>query len=337
MTSMDSELLTQFQTLDPPQGSSGGGLTLNGILFPFNSDFHLAKDASSRPVVVIRVSSGSSVALPPVELENLRVDHYAQCQIRQPSGMEIADRFSIVQCMSDDHSLQEYFIRTMEDLARSLAPCATAITISSAIHKLAELFQALTRPPSRPVQGLWAELFILRAARHPIIMLHAWHNEAEEKFDFSLGEQRVETKCSAARERCHHFSLKQAHPSAGIRVLIASLFVEQQTNGLLLRELWDAARDLADGDTALTMKVERVCLSALGSSWDKAREKGFDEQLAKESLAFYDVADIPRVPKEQPAGVSDVHFCSDMSRARPTNIREYHNDGSLFSACPLFG
>ncbi|MBU1692506.1 MAG: PD-(D/E)XK motif protein [Verrucomicrobia bacterium] len=332
---MNSHLPPLFRTLTAPGPNSGTGLTLNGVVFPVSADFHLGKDEQGRPVVVIRVPSPTAVGLPPVELENLRVDHLAHCRILQASGREIEDKFSVIRCLSYDHSLQEYFLNTMEEIATALAPRITAATISSAIHKLAELFQALTRPPSRPLQGLWAELFVIRSSRDQSRLLRAWHSEAEERFDFGLDDQRLETKCSSTRDRRHHFSLEQAQPSAGLHVLIASLFVEGQTNGLTLGRLWDEIRDFAGGETELAMKIERVCCSALGASWNKAREKAFDEKLARESLAFYDAADIPRVSRAQPMGVTDIRFCSDLSRVKPINIKEFENDGSLFAACPL--
>jgi hypothetical protein len=129
-----------------------------------------------------------------------------------------------------------------------------------------------------------------------------------------------------------HFSIEQVYPPKGVSALIASLLVEQSSGGTSLFELWDSIRDYASGDTELVMKVERICVDALGESWSESTKRRYDSELARESLRFYNVNGIPRVTQDQPAGVSEIHFRSSLAHAQPIQTTEYRNKGSLFEA-----
>jgi hypothetical protein len=178
------------------------------------------------------------------------------------------------------------------------------------------LFLALENPATRTVQGLWAELFLIANAREPAVAAGSWHNEAAERYDFALALWRLEVKSSGDRRRNHHFSFEQVYPAAGLNVIIASLFVERSTSGTSLGEIWDTVRTDVSANPDLRLKVDEICLRSLGNSWSDARAMIFDPQLAKQSLAFYDVQDIPRVGSQLPTGITEVRFRSDLSLGR---------------------
>jgi len=198
-------------------------------------------------------------------------------------------------------------------ILQSLPAVPAAPELSDAVQRMAVLFTALEHPPTRATQGLWAELFLIANAREPVITAESWHNEASERYDFALALCRLEVKSSGDRTRDHYFSYEQVYPVAGVNVIIASLFVERSTAGTSLGDLWDAVRAAVSAHSELRLKVDEICFRSLGSSWPDARALTFDEQLAKQSLAFYHVRDIPRVESELRAGVTEVRFRSDLS------------------------
>src|SRR6185295_947327 len=112
----------------------------------------------------------------------------------------------------------------------------------------------------RATIGLWGELFVISEAREPAILLKGWHRDPLERFDFSGGDCAVEVKSSARRIRQHHFSVEQANPPNSMTVWVASLFVEKQTEGLSLGELWDRCRVLVENDPDLLLRIEEVCI-----------------------------------------------------------------------------
>ena len=157
-------------------------------------------------------------------------------------------------------------------------------------------------------------------------MIEAWHSQWPEYFDFSQGTDRLEVKSASSRTRAHIFSLEQVHPPSGTNAIVASVHVKEQTNGRTLGELWDGAVD-AGPDAKARLKVERVCVEALGEDLGAGREFAADWTQAVESLAFYSVTDIPRPSANTPPGVTQVRFRSDLSiaqRVDPTQVGEFH-------------
>ena len=156
-------------------------------------------------------------------------------------------------------------------------------------------------------------------------LLRAWHAEPAERFDFSSGLDRIEVKGSGNRTRSHHFTYHQAYPPDELSVFVASLFAEECVGGASLGDLWDKARSLATGNAELRLKVDQICVEVLGSDWEHARERSFDYNVAKDSLAFYDIRNIPKVPRDLPEGVSDVRFVSDLTRTTPSDVSKSSN------------
>lgn len=158
------------------------------------------------------------------------------------------------------------------------------------------------------------------------MMIDAWHSESMEHFDFSRGSERLEVKSSSRRSREHVFGFEQVYPPSGASVLIASVHVEEQTNGRSLGDLWDRVVDAAP-DAEARLKVERVCAEALGQDLGAGRAFSGDWNVAVESRAFYDVAAIPRPSADCPPGVSQLRFCSDLGLADTvelTDVGDFH-------------
>lgn len=299
--------------------------------FPDGTDRHVAKDSQGRPVILVCVRRRASETIPVnYVLENLRIAHERKCRIRLVDGREREDFFTIIECQSDDHSLQSLFLRSMEALLATCPDSASLTEISAALENLVLLFQALKRPQARPIVGLWGELWLIASAFEPVAVLRAWHESPLETSDFSAGEQRLEVKSSSDRTRRHHFSLEQAHAPEGTSLIIASLLIESVASGTSLGELWDRVRDLARTDSNLVLKTDRVCIESLGAEWEEARHRCFDVQRASQSLLLFDSSSIPRISIPLSAGVTEVHFRSDLSLCEPLSLQELVTAGGLF-------
>lgn len=327
-----SRLWRAFERLSLPQRGDSQSLSFGGTQLPDQGRHHLAKDVQGRPALLFSVqSSRSSPAA--VTLKNLRVEHDVLCNISRSDGTVHSGSFTLVHCLSPDKALHCYFLQTMETLIPAIIKNPSKHGVAEAIEMLAALFLAMQKPPTKSVQGLWAELFLIQQARTPLVLLASWHLETAERFDFSVRSERIEVKSATDRVRNHHFSLEQAYPPSGVTLIIASLFLERRTSGLSLGELWDAIRQQAAGVPDLRLKVDQVCMTALGNQWQEARDRRYDEQLARDSLLFFDIRDIPRLPVELPSGVSEVRFRSNLMSTKPIDNRQYSRIGPLFEAC----
>ncbi len=329
-----SGLLDLFDTLLTPLAAAGEAPHFSAIRLEGPGDRHIAKDADGRPVLLLGIQRQAGERVPlNYMLENLRVEYDLACRISGTQGKPHVGQFAVLRCLSDDRGIREYFLRTVEMLLAALPSDAHVSDVSAAVEQLITLFQAMRQPSSRSTQGLWAELFLIMHARDPLAMLEAWHPETAEEADFRQATERLEVKCSGDRTRRHYFSLAQVSLPRNTVQLIASFFVEQAVGGTTLGQLWDRVRAVAAGRTELLLKVERVCLLALGEAWQEARHLGYDAQRAAASLTFYNTEDIPKVGSDLPEGVTEVRFRSDLSFVSPIDPRDYRGARSLFDAC----
>jgi len=252
----------------------------------------------------------------PIRLQNLIVSYGVPCLITRPDNHREDGIFTIVKCSNADPALFPHFLRILSPIIVTLGAAPTA-AVRRAISGLVDLFQALTGPAKKSIQGLWAELLIITRSADPHALVAAWHGVPVERVDFLSGQQRIEVKSSSNRLRVHHFSLEQLTPPASTRLIIASMFVEPVGGGLSLRRLSDDIRAILAANPALLTRFDTVFYATLGAGWSDAMEECFDLERAVDSLQFFDSADIPKINGPIPATISDIRFMSDVSAALP--------------------
>ena len=321
------DLPALFKQLNAPGPDAACVDAFDARPVPGRDQWRIAKSESALPAVLVSVDAPVGRDRPlGVDLANLRVEHNVRCSVaRQGGGVEIA-RYSIIQCLSSDPAVQACFLRTIGGVLVGLDGHVRASDLVDVIDRLVVLFRLVGKPRDRTIHGLWAELFVILSASDPATMIDAWHSQSTERFDFSRGSERLEVKSSSMRSREHMFSFEQVYPPSGASVLIASVHVEEQTNGRSLGDLWDRVVDAVSNAEA-RIKVERVCAQSLGQDVGAGRRFSGDWNVAVESLAFYEVGDIPRPSGDCPAGVSQLRFRSDLSLAAPAgpvNLGEFH-------------
>lgn len=326
-------LVELFASFQPPYTRLDEEKFFSAIPIRGHEPHRLGKDLKGFPVILLSVENKKGrIAPAPIKLERLSVFHNVECQISQPNGDIERGKFTVIRCTGGDSILQIYFLHILSAVIVSLDNSSTSQDIVKAIKILVELFRAMTRPPRKSIQGLWAELYFMARSKHSLGLVEAWHIRPEDRYDFSLGSQRIEIKSSSHRVRQHHFSLEQLHPPAGTDVLIASLFVERSQAGQSLIDLLDEIRSSIIDRPDLLLHVDEIVGLTLGSSWKHALQERFDEKLAEDSLAFYSASTVPSVNPEIPLTVSNVRFMSDLMDLQPVNLTNYRNKGGLFES-----
>jgi hypothetical protein len=325
-----TDLNELFGSLVLPLGRPAGG-SLSAIAIPGTYGHRLAKDASGSPCLLLRQPSSAS-STPPIRLQNLRVSYGVACAITHPDGSEEEGTFTIIRCTSAAPSLFPHFLRIASPVIAALGAKPTAAAVRGAISGLVALFQALATPARKSVQGLWAELLIIRRATDPATVVSAWRGVPNGRVDFVGGAQRIEVKSSSRRLRAHHFSLEQLTPPRPARLIVASIFAEPVGHGLSLQRLADDVRTALARDPALLTRFDSIFYATLGAGWSDAMEECFDFELAAESLQFFDSACIPAINGPLPQAVRDVHFTSDVSAVPPLARERLIAAGGLFAA-----
>jgi hypothetical protein len=326
---VSTDLCALFESLVLPR-ELPTGRSLSAVVVPDAENYRLAKDTNGSPCLLLQ-QPPSAARSAPIRLQNLMVSYGVPCVISHAHGQREEGTFTIIKCASTDTSLFPHFLRILSPIIETLGAEPSAAAIRRAISGLVDLFQSLTTPAKKSVQGLWAELLLMRRASDPRMVISAWHGLPYEHVDFLSGRQRLEVKSSSNRLRAHYFSLVQLTPPDNSRLVVASLFVESVGGGLSLRRLFDETRNLVS-DPVLLMRFDAAFYSTLGARWSDAMEECFDEELASQSLQFFDSTEIPKIDGPISPAVSDVHFVSDMSSTSPLTPESLRSAGGLFAA-----
>ena len=282
-------------------------------------------------MLIETTGAAGAAALSDFEGRHLRIGHGVNCSISE-AGVEVGrEQFTVVTCVDSDDLLKDRFFDTLETLLRSLGETPVLDELRRVVAGLIELFRLATQPPRGTIQGLWAELWVIAQASEPAVLLHAWHAEPTDAFDFNNGPERIDVKSTSQRTRKHPFSHRQLKPPKGTRVAIASVFVESSGGGPTIYSLAERIRRRVD-DTRALLRLDHVVASTLGVDWRVGVEAAFDTELASESLSFYAVEAIPSLPSNVPPGVSDIRYISDLSRAHAFARDELIGFGQLFAA-----
>jgi hypothetical protein len=202
-------------------------------------------------------------------------------------------------------------------IIRHLGDSPSRSALASAVQRLASIFQSIRRPPVRSLNGLFGELFLISRSRNPLRALTAWRIDDAARFDFSVGDIRLDVKTSTGRLRQHTFSYEQCNPPPGTDAVVASLMVERVPGGLALADMIEGIKARIAADEDLLLKLHEIVAATLGTSLAESLAVTFDARLAESSMLFFDLRAIPAVRVVLAPGVSDVRFSSDLSGQTP--------------------
>jgi len=290
------------------------------------SEFSFAKVAISNesfPVILISsVADATSFAQKNIRLKYLELTHNTECKVSENSRISY-DIYTVIIFKSNQAYLQHYFLGIAETLIKSLSAKPTQREVAETFKAFVEIFRSLSEPPTKTIQGLWSELFIIEASKQPTILLNYWHCNAEEKFDFNADVERLEVKSSSTLERVHTFASEQLNPPSDKQVIIASIFLKQTTHGQSIADLTKSIQQrVADND--LSKKMFAIISATLGNTLEQSIKIKFDYDLAKNSLRFYRHQDIHKIERVNiPHRVSEVRYKSnltDIKNIKPANV-----------------
>jgi len=272
---------------------------------------YIGWDHRNAPTVLIHTSDRFFKA--PLQLAAIEVQYATNCSVRLSTGDQNEKVLTVVTCTSPDRVTQDYFLYLVETVLRIVGRSPSLATVTDAIIRLAHIFQRLQKPPTRSVNGLFGELFLIRQSLNPVRSLMAWRTQDTSRFDFNAGNIRIDVKTASGRQRIHTFSYDQCNPPFGTIAVAASLFVEQTAGGSSLQEIIREIEALVAPNAKLVLKLHDTVAETLGRELSDALSIIFDYRLSESSLQFYDLRSIPAVRDQPPPGVFDIHFRSDLS------------------------
>lgn len=299
-----------------------------------NMEHKIGKSAEGYPKVFVR-SFATKANLQNLNGELFSAEYDVQCSLIDEYE-EITDAvFSIITLRSTDDYLKKIFFDVFIMMLFTLPSEPTDVELATTLEGLLSIFAALKRKPLHKIQGLWAELLVIELSKDPQIVAKAWHCSPESKYDFTMGTDKIEVKSTSGEERIHKFSLDQLNPTESSRLLIASVIVRESAkdnNGLSIDDLYKRICNRVF-NIDLRMHIYSVITNTLGDEYEKANTLYFDYATGKDSLAYYDYHDVPRIYKDViPPFVSGVRFDSNLSY-----IKDIHENNLQYEENTLLG
>lgn len=304
-----SELLADVEP--PVPGADTGAFKV--VHIPDFPRHYLGLNSTNQPCLLLGSLPGAfqapiRLALLEARFGNLHLIHPIEGEARE-------ERLSVITCTSPDLQARAYFLHVCETILRIVGVEPSLDTIVQSVQRLIDIFRHLARPPSRSLNGLVGELFLIAASRNVAACVRAWRSTDNDRFDFSTGNVRIDVKSSTERRRIHHLSTEQCEPPEGSVGLLASVFVESSGGGKSLRELIENIESSLVGCEDLILKLQETISGTLGEGLHAAMSARFDDRLAFSSLQFYDLATVPAIRGDLPPEVSGVHFRSDLTHS----------------------
>lgn len=284
---------------------------------PGHEAYFVGKDTGDRACLLVETTSGPGRKPPPIRLENLDAQFELACQIIDGEGPAREDLFTVVRCRSSEPETIRYFLSVCRIFMRHLGDHPSRSALAAAVRRLASIFQNIRKPPVRSLNGLFGELFFISRSRFPARAVAAWRIDPTSRFDFAVGDVRIDVKTSATRIRKHSFSYEQCNPPPNTHAIVASLMIERIPGGTSIDDLVVAIEGRISRDPELVLKLHEVVTSTLGTELSESLRVTFDRRLAENSLTFFDFREIPAVRGEIPSRVSDVHFTVDLTGHAP--------------------
>lgn len=324
--------------LTVPGEEDDGGTRFNSVAIPGMEAHRLALGVDGEPAILLSASDGREGKTPPsIRLEHMGVQFDVPCRLHQPNGQVAEAPFTVVGLINGDAALREHFLRVLGPFLLQLGPTPMRVQVHRAVDGLVELFQAITLPPRKSAQGLWGELFVIASAADSSILVESWHAVAEDRYDFSRGDERIEVKSTGTRIRRHRFCLDQLQPPSGARAVVASMLVESAGAGLSLGLLLQRVHQRLGSSAELRHRLDHIVAQTLGDNLTRALELRYDFELAVDTLAYFDAGDVPSIAGDLPPGVSEVRFSADLTGVTPLGAAALASGGELFQAAVPLG
>ncbi|MBR4453072.1 MAG: PD-(D/E)XK motif protein [Bacteroidales bacterium] len=307
---MQNKYYQKFQTLTPSNNA-----TTKDVIEIEGTSHVLSISKEGYPMFFV-VTEDTNATTQNVKRENLSVEYNVPCTIVEDDIKTTEGFYTIITLTTHDVELQESFIELFALVLAKYQKNPRVKDISYELDKLITIFEALSRPPKKKVQGLWGELLVIESSSNPDALIHAWHSQPDAKYDFSIGTDKIEVKTTSTEQRVHRFSLDQLNPSEHSRLLVASITVRESAKGqtgLSIYDLYDKICEQVESpETRLLMYT--VILNTLGQDAIKAGKIYFDYTEASDSLAFFNAEEIPSISKENihPL-ITGVKFYSNVS------------------------
>lgn len=298
-----------------------GGFIVKPI--PELNDHRLGITSDGQPIFFIYCRQNSVISkLTGYRLERIDVQFNKNCMLLTEDRLPVSGLFTTIELKGGSSEVRNYFLNVVYLLLKSLPVGFHTSDLSTHLQGVISLFNGLSLPPKKSIQGLWAELVVIEVSKRPDYLISAWHRNNYDIFDFNDGVNKIEVKSTSKPRRIHRFSAEQLLPNKNSKLLIASTMVVETGIGSNIYDLVSRIEARVK-DSCLVLELRIKIALILGSSLEQASEIYFDYTQAVDSILFFHSDDIPKIADTHiPSQIQGVSYDCDLTGISPAKLDE---------------
>jgi hypothetical protein len=274
------------------------------------------------PIFFIKCSD-RGIPASQINLKTITIHLQINCELYTNGVLVDKGIYTQVIFKGESWELKKYFIDIFSTFILTLLEIEKGEKVKNELNKIVNIFSKLSNTPENSIQGLWAELLLIKISSNPKYLIDSWHIKKTDKYDFNDGIDKIEVKSTEKIKREHHFSLEQLITTSNSKLIIASFKTYETGKGTSVFDLSDSIKYRINDPEAI-LKLNTLISESLGNSFEIAFEKYYDLEYGIENLQFYNSYDVPTIKNDTfPKSVSQINFVADLSEIEAITKIEY--------------
>jgi len=278
----------------------------------------LGKNYKGQPSILINTKKNNE-SVAPYRGMSIRLRFNINCKIHEENEKQ---NYTILSCISNDEQIIKIFLDICQTTISQLGKEPTPKEISEKTQMLIDLFKEMPNKLSSIV-GLWGELFLIASSKNITKCLEAWHQHAEDKYDFYDNNEALEVKCTSQTDRKHKFKHDQLVSNLKDHYVASIMISDDPNKGLSVVDLYEDIKKRCKLDN-LNNKLKKIFFKIVGKTpYEELNEYRYSFDYSKKNLMYYKLKDISTLINEDDS-VTDISYKVDLSRKK--NVDELSKD-----------
>jgi len=278
----------------------------------------LGKNYKGQPSILINTKKNNE-SVAPYRGMSIRLRFNINCKIHEENEKQ---NYTILSCISNDEQIIKIFLDICQTTISQLGKEPTPKEISEKTQMLIDLFKEMPNKLSSIV-GLWGELFLIASSKNITKCLEAWHQHAEDKYDFYDNNEALEVKCTTQTDRKHKFKHDQLVSNLKDHYVASIMISDDPNKGLSVVDLYEDIKKRCKLDN-LNNKLKKIFFKIVGKTpYEELNEFRYSFDYSKKNLMYYKLKDISTLVNEDDS-VTDISYKVDLSRKK--NVDELSKD-----------
>jgi hypothetical protein len=270
----------------------------------------LGKNYDGLPSILINTKKNNESVVPYKGM-SIRLRFNINCKIHEENEKQ---NYTILSCISKDEQIIKIFLDICQTTISQLGKEPTPKEISEKTQMLIDLFKEMPNKLSSIV-GLWGELFLIASSKNISKSLEAWHQHAEDKYDFYDNNEALEVKCTTQTDRIHIFKHDQLVSNLKDHYVASIMISDDPIKGLSVVDLYELIKKNCKLDN-LNNKLKKIFFKIVGKTpYEELNEYRYNFDYSKKNLMYYKLKDISTLVNEDDS-ITEISYKVDLSRKK---------------------